>query len=510
MKNQNIMSICSPVADCKQDTVNYLKPWVTSGAITLIALMNTSLAADTEQAHSAYPSYFTRPGSQGTDYNTWLGAKNPDIGETKVKAERLPSRVDNSKRPQYPPIYEQKWGTCGQHAAIASVFTYEMNVLRGTNADSDASRFPAYFSWNMANGAQDAGSEAYHGWEVAKRIGIPTSQSYGGTPPEKIGMWPNGYQIWRDAMEYHVAGYRYTPVTTVDQLNEARGWLFDRNSAAADKKAVGGIFAMDGRMGDLTKVTVTIPKGEYAEGEELWKRWCPEGFGHGLTCVGYDDQVGFDLNGDGKITNDIDTNKDGKINLADWERGCYIVANSWGAKWSKDGCIYLPYSAMVDADWERGNYLGRVEVAHQIPRMTLRLKLACSDRSDLRVSIGMAKDAKATAPSSEIAPEVLNGWPLFGGLSGGRVPMVGPGDSTPIEMGIDLTALAMECGRNAGADRQIFLKLGLAKDSKAEGKLYECAVLHYDAQGKFVRETTLAQHEGVISATELKIKGVLN
>ena len=510
MKNKKIIGVCLPVAALRKQTANRSKLCKIYGGIACVALLDPAMASDTDKARSAYPSYFTRPGAAGTDYNTWKGATKADVAETKVQVKRLPSRVDNSKRPQYPPIYEQKWGTCGQHAAIASVFTYEMNLLRGTNADSDATRFPAYFSWNMVNGAKDDGSEAYHGWEVAKRLGIPTSKSYGGVPPEKIGMWPNGYQIWRDAMEYHVAGYRYSPVTTVQQLDEARGWLFDKNCAVPDKNAVGGIFAMDGRMGEQEKITVKVPDGQYAAGEEIWTRWAPTGFGHGLTCVGYDDQVGYDYNGDGKITNDIDTNKDGKIDLADWERGCFIVANSWGAKWSGDGRIYLPYSAMTDKDWERGNYLGRVEVSHQIPRMTLRLKLACSDRSDLRVSIGMAKDPKATAPTSEIAPEVLNGWPLFGGLSTGRVPIAGPDDSEPIELGIDLTALAVECGRSAGNKREIFLRLGLAKDSKAEGKVYECAVRYYDAQGKFLRESMLAQHEGNIGTTELKISEVLN
>lgn len=510
MKNQNMMFIRPPVADCKSTTINYLKPLIASTGIAFVALTNSSLANDTEMPRSAYPSYFTRPGKEGTGYDTWLGASKADVGVTKVQVKRLPSRVDNSKRPQYPPIYEQKWGSCGQHAAIASVFTYEMNALRGTSADSDATRFPAYFSWNMANGAQDAGTEAYHGWEVAKRLGVPTSQSYGGVPPEQLGLWPNGYQIWREAMEYRVAGYRYSPVTTVEQLNEARGWLFDRNCAVADNNAIGGIFAMDGRMGEQEKITVTVPKGAYAEGEEIWTRWAPTGFGHGLTCVGYDDQVGYDLDGDGKITNDLDRNKDGKINLADWERGCYIVVNSWGGKWSGDGRIYLPYSAMVDPDWERGNYLGRVEVAHKIPRMTLRLKLACSDRSDLRVSIGMAKENGATAPSSEIAPEVLNGWPVFGGLSGGRVPISGPGESKPIEMGIDLTALAVECGRNPGTKRQIFVRMGLVDGSKADGKLYECAVRHYDDKGKFVRESVLEQQEGKFGPTELNIKAILN
>lgn len=477
--------------------------------LCFVASVAPSLASETDQARSAYPQPFSRPSAAGADYNTWLGASGADVGEAKVRPERLPSRVDNSKRPQFPPIYGQKWGTCGQHAAIASVFTYEMNALRGTSADSDATRFPAYFSWNMINEAKEDGSEAYHGWEVAKRIGIPTSQSYGGSPPEKIGIWPNGYKIWREAMEYRVTGYRYSPVTSIDQLNEARGWLYDRNCPVADRPSIGGIFAMDGSMGELDKITVTIPQGEYAAGEDLWKSWGPPGFGHGLTCVGYDDQVGFDRNGDGKITNDMDTNHDGKVDLADWERGAYIVVNSWGKNWSGDGRIYLLYSAMVDPKWERGNYLGRVEVAHQIPTMTLRLKLSCSDRSDLRVSIGMANDPQASAASCEVTPDVLNGWPVFGGSSAGHVPMVGPEDREPIEMGIDLTELSKKCGTTDGKKRQIFLRFSRADGSKATGKLYECAVRNYDAQGEFVSETKLANPQGDFGQKALNLKAII-
>ena len=283
-----------------------------------------AIADEAGKAQAAYPGSFSRPPSEGKDYNTWRDETGPDIGGTKVVPGRLPSRVDNSTRSQYPAIYKQKWGACGQFASVASIFTYEMNVLNGTIADRDATRFPAHFSWNMMNRAENKGSEAYHGWEVAKRIGVPTAKSYGGVRLNKIGVWPNGYQIWREAMEYRVSGYRYTPANTIDQLNEARGWLYDRNQAnpnEPNKQTIGGLFALDGRMGELKKVTVTIPEGEHAAGEDLWTRWGPSGSGHGITCVGYDDQVGYDLNGDGKITTDLDLNDDGKVTLADWERG---------------------------------------------------------------------------------------------------------------------------------------------------------------------------------------------
>ena len=462
-------------------------------------------AEETDGPQAAYPGGFSRPPSMGKNYDTWEDAAGPDIGETNLDPKRLPSRVDNSERPEFPPVYKQRWGACGQFAAVASIFTYEMNVLNGNAADTDATRFPAHFSWNMMNRAENKGSEAYHGWEVAKRVGVPSAKSYGGVRLNKIGVWPNGYEIWREAMEYRVSGYRYSPANTVSQLNEARGWLFDRNQSKPGKKAVGGLFALDGRMGELKKVTVTIPKGQHEEGKDIWTKWGPSGYGHGITCVGYDDKVGYDLNGDGKITNDLDINEDGKVTLADWERGAYIVVNSWGEKWSKDGRIYLLYSAMIDPTWKRGNYLGRCEVSRYLPRTTLKLKLACNDRTHLRMTIGVSGDQDATAPAHEIAPEAFNGWPLFGRSNAGHVPLAGPEDDTPLEVGIDLTSLMDQLGSDKDGKQKLFLKLSRAKGSEATGQLHECAIRSYDAEGKLLREIPLSIKDGKFGEAELKL-----
>jgi hypothetical protein len=428
-----------------------------------------------------------------------------------VDVRRLPSRVDNSTRPQFPPIYKQNGGACGQFTAIASIFTYETNLLNGTHATTAATQFPADFSWNMCNGGKNRGSEAYHGWEVAKHIGIPTVKSYGSVHGKKTGPWPNGYQIWREAMEYRVAGYRYTPAVTVSQIHEARGWLFDRNQPGKGKESIGGLLALDGRMGKLQEVTKTIAEGEHQAGEDLWIRWGPSGYGHGITCVGYDDRVGYDVNGDGKITNDTDINSDGKVTLADWERGAFIVVNSWGETWSKDGKIYLLYSAMVDPTWERGNFLGRIEVARHLPQRTLKLRLACNKRSDLRVTIGIAGDRNATKPEHEFAPQALNGWPLFGkNDSVGAVPLSGPGDDRPLELGIDLTPLRNKLGPAADGDGRLFLRFSRAEKSDASGLLHACAIRSYDAHGKFVRESVVDVPDGSFGHTPLILEAILH
>ncbi len=484
--------------------------------IFISASTNTMLADDADSpARAAYPQPFSRPHSMGDNYDTWRDATGPDVGGTPVDISRLPSRVDNSTRPQFPPIYKQKGGACGQFTAVASIFTYEMNVLSGTEARTTATQFPADFSWNMCNAADSAqGSEAHHGWEVAKQIGIPTVKSYGRVEgdKDKIGSWANGYPIWREAMEYRVAGYRYTPTATISQINEARGWLFDRNQPKPGKESIGGLLALDGRMGELKTITRTIPEGDYLAGEDLWIHWCPSGFGHGITCVGYDDQVGFDVNGDGKVTNDSDINGDGKVTLADHERGAFIVLNSWGKTWSKDGKIYLLYSAMVDPTWERGNYLGRIEVCRNIPRLTLKLNLACNKRSDLRVTIGIAGKKDAKKPEHELAPEVLNGWPLFGkNRKGnvGEVPLAGPNNDSPLEIGIDLTPLLNKLGPESAGDGRLFLSFSCAEKGETTGVLHACAIRRYDDQGAFVRDSVVEVQDGTFGKKALTLETIL-
>ena len=265
-------------------------------------------------------------------------------------------------------------------------------------------------------------------------------------------------------------------------------------------------------MGEMKKVTMTIPEGEHLAGEDLWIRWGPSGYGHGITCAGYDDKVGYDVNGDGKITNDIDRNGDGKITLADWERGAFIVVNSWGEKWSKDGKIYLLYSAMVDPTWERGNFLGRIEVSRHIPKRTLKLKLACKDRSDLRMTIGIAGDNKATKPEHELAPQALNGWPLFGQRKNnvGEVPLAGPGDDSPLELGIDLTPLLNKLGTDTGGDGRLFLRFSCAEKSDTTGVLHACAIRSYDAQGTFVRESVVEVQNGTFGNTPFTLETVIH
>jgi hypothetical protein len=167
---------------------------------------------------------------------------------------------------------------------------------------------------------------------------------------------------------------------------------------------------------------------------------------------------------------------------------------------------------MVDPTWERGNYLGRIEVCRNIPRLTLKLKLACNKRSDLRVTVGIAGKKDATKPEHELAPQMLNGWPLFGKNrkdNVGEVPLAGPGDESPLEVGIDLTPLLNKLGPESAGDGRLFLNFSCEDKSDATGVVHACAIRNYDDKGSFVRESVMEVQDGSFGKKPLTLESIL-
>ena len=145
-----------------------------------------------------------------------------------------------------------------------------------------------------------------------------------------------------------------------------------------------------------------------------------------------------------------------------------------------------------------------------MPRATLRLKLSCNERSNLRTRIGIAGDVKAETAQHEMAPEVLNGWPLFKGSNPGAVPIAGPGVDKPIELGIDVSELFDQLGKDDDGKARLFLDFGRAEKSNAKGHLHACAVRYYDDKGKLIREAPIEIQEGEFGEKALVIRADLS
>jgi hypothetical protein len=107
-------------------------------------------------------------------------------------------------------------------------------------------------------------------------------------------------------------------------------------------------------------------------------------------------------------------------------------------------------------------------------------------------------------------PEVLNGWPLFGdGNNVGEVPLAGPGDESPLEVGVDLTPLLEKLGPEAKGEGRLFLRVGRSEKSEASGTLQACAVRSYDDKGAFVGESVVEIKDGGFGGTPLSLDALL-
>ena len=137
----------------------------------------------------------------------------------------------------------------------------------------------------------------------------------------------------------------------------------------------------------------------------------------------------------------------------------------------------------------------------------MKLKLACNKRSDLRVTVGVASDKDAAKAEHEFAPQPLNGWPLFGKPKNnvGEVPLAGPGDESPLELGIDLTPLLGKLDAKSGGEGRLFLSFRCDDESDATGMVHACAIRQYDEKGGFVRESVVEVQDGAFGKKPLTL-----
>ena len=87
------------------------------------------------------------------------------------------------------------------------------------------------------------------------------------------------------------------------------------------------------------------------------------------------------------------------------------------------------------------------------------------------------------------------------------MPLAGPGDETPLEVGIDLTSLLKNLGPNQ--EGKFFLKLSRADGSEAEGELHECSIRSYGPNGSFLRESTIEIEAGEFGPSPLEIDTII-
>ena len=210
-----------------------------------------------------------------------------------------------------------------------------------------------------------------------------------------------------------------------------------------------------------------------------------------MVYAGYDSAAEFDANGDGKITTDQDINGDGLVNLADCERGAFLVVNPWGQGWGDHGRALVPVRLHAAGTWPLSRAVATVQPARpNQPRLTLKLRLRADDRQNVLVTV--RRGGRSVEPWMFSRAPVASGggtmWEAFTTLrsagphlSAGSLAAPGGG---PLETGHDLSALG-------GSADGCTLEIRPAGRGPLRGELAGASVIEYDVSGRPGREWPL-------------------
>lgn len=238
-----------------------------------------------------------------------------------------PSAVDNSNSKDFPAIgNQQQVGSCVCWAEVYYAFTYANCKAKDVPATGKNIMSPA-FVYNQVK-YTGGGTWSSAAINVLMTEGVPSFSSadfetYYNEEGNKT--WFPSKTIWQEAEKNRLTSYVH--LSDPAQITSP----YDNDIDDMKKYLSEGYLITFGSMVDGWEY-VRIPSGSSHSGEWIVKSARNAQGGHQMTIVGYDDNIYYDINGDGTIQ--------------DAERGAFKIANSWGTTYKNKGFIWVSYDSL--------------------------------------------------------------------------------------------------------------------------------------------------------------------
>lgn len=222
----------------------------------------------------------------------------------------LPDKVDRSTDPAMPGVYDQaQIGSCTANG-IAAAFEYDLR--RQGLADFMPSRLFIY--WNErameGNSGFDSGAQIRDGIKsIAKQGVVPESEwPYDGDPADSDGSWPAGHRAGQEPPKALYSEAQHSEAVEYERIIQDA--LHLKSVLAAGIPFVFGFTVFSSFESQEVAATGEAPMPQ--PGDSVLG-------GHCVMAVGYDDS-----------------------------QQRFLVRNSWGTSWGKDGYFTLPYAYLTN------------------------------------------------------------------------------------------------------------------------------------------------------------------
>jgi C1A family cysteine protease len=379
----------------------------------------------------------------------------------------LPSAVDNSTLACFPPIRNQGGlGSCAAFSTTYYTFTHMTGLARGwsNNNEDNTTKFSPKWTYARINGGADSGAPLLYAFYLLETSGAATWEEFpyvGNTDdPMNYREWPKDIAIWRNALSYRLKDWgRVENLDTETGLNQLKtllsnGYILNYATYIYSWQYVA---VQDDPSTTDDDAYVGKPIAYWMNGTDG---------GHGMTVVGYNDNIWVDINGNGQVDSG--------------EKGALRIANSWGTGWKPDGqtadggFTWLAYDALKAVSAVSGGpSSGRLAAfddnealwmtAHQsyTPTLIAQCTLNHPKRNQLGIWLGCT-DTSITMPQfSDVTKQIYS--------EGGPYSLDGSQDDVDLTMMFDFTDLIPE---ETGVHRWHLYLFDQASDGAATLKDY--------------------------------------